>query len=200
MLARGIRAGLHARCHVHAGHVGMPPQPSSGSPSGMSRLGGSPHFSRLYLDHTSCLPGVQHCCGPACGSGHPRIARLDVPPVVAGASSGLSDKMYSSGSGEGYSGGAPRCLFPAPFGGVSWSIFFFGMLFLGLKDPRVRHHMTETCQWPQASSSTGSLVQAGRDDLDPPPEVGSRPGGVPALQTKERQKKDKKKPNKATSM
>ena len=53
----------------------------------------------------------------------------------------------------------------------------------------MRHHMTETCQWPQASSSTGSRVQAGRDDLDPPPEVGSRPGGVPALQ----QKKDKRK-------
>ena len=52
----------------------------------------------------------------------------------------------------------------------------------------MRHHMTETCQWPQASSSTGSRVQAGRDDLDPPPEVGRRPGGVPALQ----KKKDKK--------
>ena len=133
MLARGIRAGLLARCHVHAGHVGMPPQPSSGSPSGMSRLGGSPHFSRLYLDHTSCLPGVQHCCGPACGSGHPRIARLDVPPVVAGASSGLSDKMYSTGSGEGCSGGAPKCLVPALFWGFSWSIFiylFFGYSFV----------------------------------------------------------------------
>ena len=32
------------------------------------------------------------------------------------------------------------------------------------------------------------LRQAGRDDLDPPPEVGSRPGGVPALQ----KKKDKR--------
>ena len=53
----------------------------------------------------------------------------------------------------------------------------------------MRHHMTETCQWPQASSSTGSRVQAGRDDLDPPPEVGSRPGGVPALQIKERKKR-----------
>ena len=66
--------------------------------------------------------------------------------------------------------------------------FFGGDTLLGLKDPRMRHHMTETCQWPQASSSTGSRVQAGRDVLDPPPEVGSRPGGVPALQ----QKKDKK--------
>ena len=129
VLARGIRVGLHARCNVHAGHVGMPPQPSSGSPSGVSRLRRSPHFSRLYLDHTSCLPGVQHCCGPACGSGHPRIARLDVPPVVAGASSGLSDKMYSTGSGEGCSGGAPKCLFPALFWGLSWCIFFFLLLF-----------------------------------------------------------------------
>ena len=166
----------------------MPPQPSSGSPSGMSRLRGSPHFSRLYLDHTSCLPGVQHCCGPACGSGHPRLARLDVPPVVAGESFGLSDKTYFSGSGDGGSGGAPQCLFPAPFRGVRWSIFILETL-LGLKDSRMRHPMTETCQWPQASSPTGSLVQAGRDDLDPPPEVGRRPGGVPALQTKERKKR-----------
>ena len=63
----------------------------------------------------------------------------------------------------------------------------FGHL-LGLKDSRMRHQMTETCQWPQASSPTGSRVQAGRADLDPPPEVGSRPGGVPALQTKEKKK------------
>ena len=41
-------------------------------------------------------------------------------------------------------------------------------------------------------------VQAGRDDLDPPPEVGSRPGGVPALQKKK--EKDEKKENKAASM
>ena len=67
--------------------------------------------------------------------------------------------------------------------------FFLFDTLLGLKDPRVRHHMTETCQWPQASSSTGSRVQAGRADLDPPPEVGSRPGGVPALQIKESKKK-----------
>ena len=60
---------------------------------------------------------------------------------------------------------------------------------MGSKDSRLRHHLTETCQWPPASSSTGSLVQAGRDDLDPPPEVGSRPGGVPALQIKERKKR-----------
>ena len=59
----------------------------------------------------------------------------------------------------------------------------FGHL-LGLKDSRMRRQMTETCQWPQASSPTGSRVQAGRDDLDPPPEVGRRPGGVPALQKK----------------
>ena len=79
--------------------------------------------------------------------------------------------------------------------------FLFWDTLLGLKDPRMRHHMTETCQWPQASSSTGSRVQAGRDDLDPPPEVGSRPGGVPALQKKERKKKeDEKKKNKAASM
>ena len=43
------------------------------------------------------------------------------------------------------------------------------------------------------------LRQAGRDDLDPPPEVGSRPGGVPALQ-KKKKKKDEKKENKAASM
>ena len=42
-------------------------------------------------------------------------------------------------------------------------------------------------------------MQAGRDDLDPPPEVGSRPGGVPALQIKER-KEDEKKKNKAASI
>ena len=54
----------------------------------------------------------------------------------------------------------------------------------------MRHHMTETCQWPQASSSTGSRVQAGRDDLDPPPEVGSRPGGVPALQKKRKKRRE----------
>ena len=54
----------------------------------------------------------------------------------------------------------------------------------------MRHHMTETCQWPQASSPTGSRVQAGRDDLDPPPEVGRRPGGVPALQQKKRKKRE----------
>ena len=64
----------------------------------------------------------------------------------------------------------------------------------------MRHHMTETCQWPRASSSTGSRVQVGLDDLDPPPEVGSRPGGVPALQIKESKKKDEKKKNKAASM
>ena len=93
--------------------------------------------------------------------------------------------LYSYGSGEGCSGGAPQCLFPAPFRGVRWSIFILETL-LGLTDSRMRHPMTETCQWPQASSPTGSLVQAGRDDLDPPPEVGRRPGGVPALQTKER--------------
>ena len=58
------------------------------------------------------------------------------------------------------------------------------------------HQMTETCQWPQASSPTGSRVQAGRDDLDPPPEVGRRPGGVPALQKKKIKKEEKKK-NKA---
>ena len=62
----------------------------------------------------------------------------------------------------------------------------------------MRHPMTETCQWPQASSPTGSLVQAGRDDLDPPPEVGSRPGGVPALQKKKKKEEDdEKKKNKA---
>ena len=62
--------------------------------------------------------------------------------------------------------------------------------------------MNETCQWPQASSSTGSLVRAGRDDLDPPPEVGSRPGGVPALQKKKKKKEedDEKKKNKAASI
>ena len=64
----------------------------------------------------------------------------------------------------------------------------------------MRHQMTETCQWPQASSPTGSRVQAGRDDLDPPPEVGSRPGGVPALQKKRKKKDEKKKNNKAASM
>ena len=53
----------------------------------------------------------------------------------------------------------------------------------------MRHQMTETCQWPQALSPTGGRVRAGRDDLDPPPEVGSRPGGVPALQLKERKKR-----------
>ena len=78
--------------------------------------------------------------------------------------------------------------------------FLFWDTFLGLKDPRMRHLMTETCQWPQASSSTGSRVQAGLVDLDPPPEVGSRPGGVPALQKKESKKKDEKKKNKAASM
>ena len=81
--------------------------------------------------------------------------------------------------------------------GVKLVHFFLFVTLLGLKDPRMRHHMTETCQWPQASSSTGSRVQAGRDDLDPPPEVGRRPGGAPALQTKERQKKDEKKKYKA---
>ena len=65
----------------------------------------------------------------------------------------------------------------------------------------MRHQMTETCQWPQASSPTGSRVQAGRDDLDPPPEVGRRPGGVPALHKKEEKKReDEKKKNKAASM
>ena len=46
------------------------------------------------------------------------------------------------------------------------------------------------------------LRQAGRDDLDPPPEVGSRPGGVPALQKKKKKKEedDEKKKNKAASM
>ena len=78
--------------------------------------------------------------------------------------------------------------------------FLFWETFVGLKDPRMRRHMTETCQWPRASSPTGSRVQAGRDDLDPPPEVGSRPGGVPALQKKESKKKDEKKKNKAASM
>ena len=67
--------------------------------------------------------------------------------------------------------------------------FLFWKTFVGLKDPRMRRHMTETCQWPRASSSTGSRVQVGLDDLDPPPEVGSRPGGVPALQIKERKKR-----------
>ena len=75
--------------------------------------------------------------------------------------------------------------------------FLGGDTLLGLKDPRMRHHMTETCQWPQASSSTGSRVQAGQDDLDPPPEVGRRPGGVPALQKKKKIKKEEKKKNKA---
>ena len=65
----------------------------------------------------------------------------------------------------------------------------FGHL-LGLKDSRMRHQMTETCQWPQASSPTGSRVQAGRDDLDPPPEVGRRPGGVPALPKKKRREEE----------
>ena len=60
--------------------------------------------------------------------------------------------------------------------------------------------MTETSQLPQASSSTGSRVQAGRDDLDPPPEVGSRPGGVPALQKKKKKEDDEKKKNKAASI
>ena len=70
--------------------------------------------------------------------------------------------------------------------------FLFWKTFVGLKDPRMRRHMTETCQWPRASSPTGSRVQAGRDDLDPPPEVGSRPGGVPALQKKKKEKKKEK--------
>ena len=78
--------------------------------------------------------------------------------------------------------------------------FLFWDTFLGLKDPRMRRHMTETCQWPQASSPTGSRVQAGRDDLDPPPEVGRRPGGVPALHKNKQKKKDEKKKNKAASM
>ena len=43
-------------------------------------------------------------------------------------------------------------------------------------------------------------MQAGLVDLDPPPEVGSRPGGVPALQIKERKKRNEKKKNKAASM
>ena len=79
--------------------------------------------------------------------------------------------------------------------------FLFWDTFLGLKDPRMRRHMTETCQWPRASSPTGSRVQTGRVDLDPPPEVGSRPGGVPALQKKKNEKKDdEKKKNKAASI
>ena len=85
--------------------------------------------------------------------------------------------------------------------GVKLVHFFLFVTLLGLKDPRMRHHMTETCQWPQASSSTGSRVQAGRDDLDPPPEVGSRPGGVPALQKKKKKEEDdEKKKNKAASI
>ena len=61
----------------------------------------------------------------------------------------------------------------------------------------MRRQMTETCQWPQASSPTGSRVQAGRDDLDPPPEVGRRPGGVPALHKKNDKKEEEEKKNKA---
>ena len=41
------------------------------------------------------------------------------------------------------------------------------------------------------------LRQAGRDDLDPPPEVGRRPGGVPALHKKKDKKEEEKKKNKA---
>ena len=79
--------------------------------------------------------------------------------------------------------------------------FLFWDTFLGLKDPRMRRHMTETCQWPRASSPTGSRVQAGRDDLDPPPEVGSRRAGYQRCKKKRKKKDDeKKKKNKAASI
>ena len=99
--------------------------------------------------------------------------------------------------------------FPGSILGGKLEHFLFWDTFLGLKDPRMRRHMTETwrhmteaCQWPRASSPAGSCAQAGRDDLDPPPEVGSRPGGVPALQKKKRKKEedDEKKKNKAASI
>ena len=74
-----LRARFHASCDVHAGTLGLPPQPPPCPPE-CHDLGEA--LSRLSLDHPSCLPRVQYRCRPARGSGYSRVARTGVSPVV----------------------------------------------------------------------------------------------------------------------
>ena len=62
-----LRARFHASGDVHAGQLGLPPQPPPCPSSGMPRFRGSPYFSRLSLDNSACLPRVQYRCRPARG-------------------------------------------------------------------------------------------------------------------------------------